>query len=138
VDLIGALSHPSQQVKRLLDMAGNRPPEHPLPIVTTSSPIRTARQLFEPEVDQLVTAYQAGATAYQLNIHRITVGKHLRARGIDTRPPALNPDDLRQAAELYRQLWSLARIANKFQVATETIRTQLIEVGVEMRQPWER
>jgi DNA-directed RNA polymerase specialized sigma24 family protein len=101
-----------------------------------------ARQPSEPEVDQLVAAYRAGATVYQLadqfGSHRITVGKHLRARGIDTRPAALTPDDLQRAIQLYRSGWSLAKIAKTFEVAAETIRTQLIQAGVEMRKPWER
>jgi hypothetical protein len=39
--------------------------------------------------------------AKRLGIHRSTIGKHLRARGIDTTPPGLQPDDVPAALELY-------------------------------------
>jgi hypothetical protein len=142
VGLIGALSHPSPQVKRLLELADEPPTAVTSPRATLLSQDRSARHLTEHEIDQLVVAYQAGATVYQLaaqfHIHRTTVGKHLRAKGIDTRPAAFEPDDLQTAAELYSSGWSLAKIAGKYQVATETVRALLIEAGTEMRKPWER
>ncbi|HEX5120074.1 MAG TPA: hypothetical protein VFW65_33210 [Pseudonocardiaceae bacterium] len=100
------------------------------------------RQLRPQELDKLEAQYRAGATVYQLaeqfGINRVTVGKHLRRRGVDTTPPGLHPDDVPQAVELYRQGWSLARIGEKFGTTASTARSRLIEAGVGMRAPWER
>jgi hypothetical protein len=91
------------------------------------------RQLRSFEVDELVQAYGAGATVYdlatQFGINRVTVGKPLRGRGIDTKPPGLHPDDVPAAAELYRSGWLLARIAEKFGTTDDTVRARLLEVG---------
>ncbi len=100
--------------------------------------LRTARQLPSAEVHQLVIDYQAGATVYELaklyGISRGIVGKHLRSRGIDTKPPGLHPDDVPTAADLYESSgWSLARIAEKFGTTANTVRARLLEAGVVMR-----
>lgn len=142
--LLGALSHPCREAQRLLELAKGWPSD-PQPCraqrQVRSRPARTARRLAAPDLDHLVTAYRDGATVYELArrfcIHRTTVGKHLRARGVDTTPPGLAPDDVSAAAELYRQGWSLARIAGKYGIAADTVRTRLLETGVQMRRPWE-
>lgn len=100
-------------------------------------PLRTARQLRADEIDELGAAYQAGRRVHQLaasfGISRDAVGKHLRARGIDTKPPGLHPDDVPEAARLYRSGWPLARIAEKFDTTATTVQRRLMEVGVRMR-----
>lgn len=98
---------------------------------------RTARQLRPAEVDELVAAYQAGSRVRELatlfGISRNTAGGHLRSRGIDTKPPGLHPEDVPEAARLYRSGWPLARIAEKFDTTADTVRRRLLEVGVRMR-----
>jgi len=104
-------------------------------------PLRTARQLPAAALDHLVATYHDGATVYELakqfGIHRATVGKHLRARGVDTTPPGLAAGDVPTAAALYRQGWSLARIGERYRTTAGTVRTRLLEVRVPMRRPWE-
>ena len=140
VDLFGALSHPCREARRLLDLAKDWPAK-PQPRRQAQRPVRTARQLPPADLDRLVVAYHDGATVYELarqfGIHRTTVGKHLRAQGVDTTPLALVPGDVPAAAELYRHGWSLARIAKKYGTTAGTVRTRLLEVGVRMRRPWE-
>jgi transposase-like protein len=84
-----------------------------------------------------VAAYQAGSRLHELaprfGISRSTVGKHLRTRGIDTKPPGLHPDDVPEAARLYRTGWPLARIAEKFDTTADTVRRQLLKEGVRIR-----
>ncbi len=141
--LFRALSHPCRETQRLLKLAKGWPSD-PQPCRAQRQvrprPTRTARQLAAPDLDRLVTAYRDGATVYELarrfGIHRITVGKHLRARGVDTTPPGLAPDDVAAAAQLYRQRWSLARIAERYATTASTVRTRLLEAGVQMREPW--
>ena len=61
------------------------------------------------------------------------MGKHLRSRGIDTKPPGLHPDDVQLPPSCTSQLESLARIAEKFGTTANTVRLRLLEVGVVMR-----
>lgn len=114
-----AFSHPSYQVQRLLDLAETWPDQQGS-ASRGAERCRTARQVSPAEVDELVTAYAAGATVYELaerfGIHRDTIGKHLRARGLVTVKPGLHPDDLPAALELYRAGQTYAQIAVKFGV----------------------
>jgi len=140
VGLIEALSSPSKRASRALEMAptwSRQAVGEPL----QSQGCRTARQLRQPEIDALVAAYGAGGTVHELavefGIHRVTVGQHLRALGVDTTPPGLNPDDVPMAVELYQSGWSLVRIAEKYDTSSNTVSKRLREVGVMMRRPWE-
>lgn len=106
VGVIEALSHASRPVRRMLGIAVTW---ENVPTATPPAPeasYRTMRQLRPNEIDELVEAYRAGSTiqalASQLRLHRSTVGQHLRARGIDTQPPGLHPDDVPAACKLYR------------------------------------
>lgn len=99
---------------------------------------RTMRQLRPPEVDELVEEYKTGvSTVYDLaarfSIHRATVGKHLRDRGIDTTPRALQPGDVPAAAKLYQAGWTLAKIARHYKVGNDTVWRHLLAIGVVIR-----
>jgi DNA-binding NarL/FixJ family response regulator len=133
--VIEALANPSRPVRRLLKMAEAWPtglPDAPQPVA-----YQTARQLRPAEVDELVKAYEKGETTQELGkrfgVYRATVGRHLRARGVDTTPPALTPEKVQEAARLYREGWTLARIANRYGVGANTVRTHLMASGVKMR-----
>ena len=99
--------------------------------------VKTARQLQPTEVDEVVGAYEAGATTQALGarfeVWRATIGRHLKARGVDTRPAALQPDDVQQAVDLYRAGWTLARLGRRYDVAPNTVRRHLLTAGVTMR-----
>jgi hypothetical protein len=88
------------------------------------------------ELDDLVRCWDAGTGVVKLaarfGIHRHTVWKHLRARGIDT-TEKLSPEDLIDAAKLYRVGWSLARLAERYSISDCTVRARLLGVGVTMR-----
>jgi transposase-like protein len=96
------------------------------------------RPLRQDKVDEIVAAYGEGATvqalAEQFGVYRDTIGRRLARRGVDTRPPGLQPDEVRVAAELYRSGWSLLRLGEKFKVSGNTVRRYLLEAGVELRQ----
>jgi hypothetical protein len=98
----------------LLDLAQSWPESLP---DTVPAPVkyRTMKQLRPSEVSRLVDGYQSGATIFELagqfGIHRATVGIYLRARGVDTTPPALRPEDVPTVVEPYQTgWWSLQRI----------------------------
>lgn len=81
---------------------------------SVGTPTKRAHKLRPHEIDELVAAYQAGASAKELGerfkLNKKTIGRHLRARGIQTVPPGLEDADLSAAVRLYRDGWSLARI----------------------------
>ncbi len=143
VGVVEALSNHSTAVQRLLDLAktwsdtpnGAGPPPPP-------KPFRTLRKLTPAELNELVERYQAGSSVYQLakhyGIHRITIGKHLRSRGIDTTASALTQEQVRGAAQLYLDGWSCKKLATHLGVGAETVRERLHEEGVPMRGPHER
>jgi transposase len=98
---------------------------------------RTARPLRAAEIDQLVAAYEAGATVFELatrfNIHRTTVGRHLKERGIDTRPPALDATALPKLTQLYKDGHSIATIAQHYGVSKNAVRDRLLAAGLTLR-----
>jgi hypothetical protein len=141
VGVTEALANPSFQVRRLLNMAEKWPDQQDSSQPPTTQ-CRTARQLRPEEIDELVTAYTAGETVYELahrtGIHRSTIGKHLRARGVDTTPPGLHPNDVPAAVELYRAGWTHVQIAEQFGVGQTTIRGLLHAAGVPKTEPYGR
>src|SRR5690242_1425192 len=93
--------------------------------------VRSARQLSTSEVDELVARYQAGATVRQLatefGVHRATVGRHLEARGINTRQLKLSREVLKEAGELYLDGAILEELAAQYRVSYTTIRRCLVD-----------
>ncbi|MEV8440440.1 helix-turn-helix domain-containing protein [Actinosynnema sp. NPDC051121] len=103
----------------------------------TLAPYRTLRPLRPEEIDALIEAYEAGAgvktLAKRFGVHRATVGRYLRSRGIDTTPSALTATQIKTAIELYEQGWSLAKIAKPYGVNDGTVWRKLKAAGVRMR-----
>ena len=62
--------------------------------------------LTDAEVDELVAAYEAGATlrglAKQFHIHRLTAAAHLARRGVPVRRVGLDSAQSKEAARLYQ------------------------------------
>ncbi|HEX6258867.1 MAG TPA: hypothetical protein VFZ48_05295 [Candidatus Saccharimonadales bacterium] len=114
---IEALSNRFTPVQRLLDLAKTwfDTPNGAGPAPPPKS-FKTLRKLKPHELDELVEQYQAGSSVYQLakhyGIHRITIGKHLRSRGIDTTAPALTGEQVREAAQLYATAGAARRSLN--------------------------
>jgi DNA-binding transcriptional ArsR family regulator len=132
-----AHAHRTYQTKCLFDAARTWPAKLSITKSSRTATHKLARQLRPTEVDELVAAYSAGATVNQLavrfEISRDTVGKHLRRRGVDTKPPGIYPADVPEAARLYEGGWSLQRVAEKFGTTASTAQRRLLEVGVVMR-----
>jgi|SRR2546423_7777555 len=103
---------------------------------------RIAKQLKGQQVKDLIQAYEAGATVYELGdrfgIERRTVSKILKREGIETRWRRLTDEDVDEAVRLYATGLSAARIADRFNVSDDAIRYQLKKRGVTMRDPHER
>ncbi len=88
-------------------------------------------------MDALVRAWEAGGSVAQLaaqfGLHRSTVGRYLKERGINTLEARFDPEDLKQAAELYRCGRTLLEVAMEFGTTKKTIRKRLAEFGVTIR-----
>ncbi|MER6626771.1 helix-turn-helix domain-containing protein [Streptomyces sp. NPDC000987] len=100
---------------------------------------RVAKRLKDAQVAELVEAYQAGSTTYQLaerfGIKRQTVSNILKRQGVETRWKRLTEADVDKAEHLYARGLSLARIADRLKVDPETVRLRLRKRGVQMRDP---
>jgi len=141
VALPEALAHPCRPTLRLLKIAEGWADE--VPNEASPSPAyRTLRRLRPDELDDIVVAYASGATVEELaakyNVHRITIGKQLRKRGIQTAAPRVRPEYVCEAVQLYEAGSTLVQIAARFGVGRNTIRLHLIASGVQMRKKGRR
>ena len=91
----------------------------------------------ETEVDQLVEQYRSGAPiralAQSFGLHRSTISKHLKARGVLA--PVRKPTG-RESVEMVRRYergWSMARTAEHFGVSQGVIARVLKGAGVAAR-----
>ena len=97
------------------------------------------RRLSPTDIDDLISAYQAGATISQLavefGVHRTTVAGHLDRDGVARHNEQRTWDDeiLIQAAELYSTEWSLADVADQFGVDAQTVANRFRRAGVAVR-----
>jgi len=89
-----------------------------------------------------VAAYTGGVTIQELatkyHVHRITISKQLRKRGIQTAASRVQPEYVEEGVELYEAGSTLAQIAARFGVGRNTIRLHLIAAGVRMRKKGRR
>jgi hypothetical protein len=82
-------------------------------------------------------AYRGGKTIKELagtyGVHRVTVASLLRRHGVELRQVGLTPEQVREACCLYPQGWSLALLADRYDVDDMTVRRYLLLAGVKMR-----
>ncbi|MFC1421041.1 hypothetical protein [Streptacidiphilus cavernicola] len=93
-------------------------------------------------MQELVAAYEAGATVYQLadrfEINRRTVGEILKRQKVKTRWQLLTEADVDEAERLYAQGLSLARIGKQLDVSGGAVRLRLLRRGVQLRDRHDR
>ena len=97
----------------------------------------------QPEqVDELVCAYESGATVHELakrfECHRTTVSGHLKSRGVAMRLTPLTEQEVDRAVELYESGLSLVKVGDALKRDGETIRQRLLERCVKLRSPHDR
>ncbi|MEV5532615.1 hypothetical protein [Streptomyces prunicolor] len=132
------------RLQALRSLLGTLPGPDAPPIKRKPKPIRrVAKRLKEAQVTELVEAYGAGASTYQLADHfgikRQTVSNILKRNGITPRWRRLTEADVDRAEHLYiHQRMSTARIADRLKVDPETVRLRLRNRGVQMRDPHDR
>jgi hypothetical protein len=74
----------------------------------------------------------------RFGIHRATVAAVLRRLGVEPRKKGLSDERVAEACRLYFEGWSLARLAERYDVTDMTVRRYLLLAGVVMRSPHER
>jgi DNA-binding transcriptional ArsR family regulator len=135
VELLGRYSNRANWTNLLERLNRYDQPKRP----ASSTRRRTVRRLRRNEADMLVRRYRSGTTVCELaslfKIHRTTVSAHLRRAGVKMRRLGLTDSQVMEAAVLYVQGWSLARIGRKLAVDGETVRKALRAQGVPMRSP---
>lgn len=93
--------------------------------------------LTDAEVDELVAAYEAGATlrglAKQFHIHRLTAAAHLTRRGVPVRRAGLDSVQTKEAARLCQDGWTLVQLGRRFEVDAQTVRRTIARQGVSIR-----
>ncbi|ASN19938.1 hypothetical protein CGK93_09815 [Arthrobacter sp. YN] len=85
--------------------------------------------------------YQAGMRVKELAVKyrtsRETVNKHLRRQAVTPRKVGLDEQQIKEAVRLYKQGALLATIGKRMEVTAHTVRSRLVERGVEMRSTYE-
>lgn len=108
------------------------------PVEEMSKPRRSARQLREREVDELVARYgQVGnmrQVAREFCISRTTVAKALANRGVDT-SRGMDFTEIAQAVTLYELGESSITIGEKLGFDNHTVLRALRQAGVRTRPP---
>lgn len=88
-------------------------------------------------ITRIVQGYTEGVQvadlATELHMDQWTVGKYARLHGLPPRFPRLGPQQIEEAVELYRSGQSLAKLAHRFGVATDTVAKALRQNGQKLR-----
>lgn len=143
INLVGVLQAYSNQGTQHLELLAliekiqarpqKAPKVRPLP--------RRFPQLKAEQANALAADYQAGMRVKELavkyGISRETVSKHLRRQSIERRKIGLDEQQIKEAVRLYKQGDSLATIGKRLGVTAHTVRSRLVEAGVEMRSSYE-
>jgi hypothetical protein len=118
VDLRGTYYTTKPQVEALEKLLRKLPdPTAPAPPPTQRHQPRRIRHLQPDQVEKLIASYQAGATVYELGdlfeIDRKTASRILRRHDTPMRRTGLRPEQIDEAAQLYKDGWSTAQIAKR-------------------------
>jgi hypothetical protein len=141
VELPGSYYNTKQQVSELESLLRKLPDaSSPLRPPRRGRVPRTAKQLESHQVQELISAYPAGATVYQLGdrfgIDRRTVSQILHRHGVPMRRRGLSPDQIDEAVRLYEAGLSLMETGLRFDASAGTVRRVLVAHGVKMRSPY--
>ena len=71
--------------------------------------------------------------AIKFDVNPSTVQKHVRKSGLTCRPPRLGPNHKEEAAQLYQEGDSPAKIGRRFGAGKDTVARALQQAGVTLR-----
>lgn len=100
----------------------------------SNPPLRQAqKRLTEAEISEMATAYRAGSSVHELaarfGVHRSTVSRNLKAKGVTLRYGGVDPAELAAAVALYEAGWSFAKLGAHFGVGASTMRNAFVAAG---------
>ena len=99
----------------------------------------TQRRLSPSDIDDLIAAYQAGATISQLaadfSVHRTTIAAHLDRHQVrrHREQTAWDDDTLNETAEAYAAGLSLADVAARYGIDAQTVANRFRRAGIAIR-----
>jgi hypothetical protein len=137
VDLGVTYYNTKSQVEALEKLLQRLPdPTAPAPPPTKQRKPGHRPHLPPDQVDKLIAGYQAGATVYELGtqfgIDRKTVSRTLRRHNVPMRRTSLRPEQINQAAQLHKDGWSTAHIAEHLNTHQRTVQRRLAEKDATM------
>jgi predicted HTH domain antitoxin len=95
------------------------------------------RHLSDDEISLLVATYRAGSTiaelAAQLECDRKTVTRYLKLQCVEMRIRRLTEVQIDEAVRLYESGMSLAKVGRLIGTVPKTVRSRLLERGVQLR-----
>lgn len=98
---------------------------------------RVVRRLAPGQIDELVQAYEAGATLSDLSEQfgqtRKTLSRALERRGVARRYRLMPEDGVSEAREAYESGRTLSEIGKELGLSRDTVRRALLKDGVAMR-----
>ncbi len=100
--------------------------------------MRQKHHFSNKEVEDIISAYQSGATTYELaekyNCHRRTIATQLKKRGINVTREKL---DMNDAIRMYNSGFNTKQIAAKYRMSDNAVSHRLKAAGVKMRTRWD-
>ena len=97
----------------------------------------TQPRLSDEKVDQIVTAYEAGKTVYELaaeyGCHRVTISAALKRQGVALRHTSPTSAQVDEMVRLYESGLSLAMVGERFGLNASTVLAQLRKKNVRTR-----
>jgi transposase len=135
VELLGRYSNHAYQGERIGHLLNMVPKDHLEPKTRTIKQVH--RRLRPAEIDELVAAYQAGATLRQLSeqfqVHRASISIILERQNVPRRYRMVERERLQRAIRDYQDGKSIISIATELGVSGDTVRKALGRAGVKLR-----
>jgi DNA-binding NarL/FixJ family response regulator len=107
--------------------------------VTGGRKRKTQPRLSDERVSQIVTAYEAGKTVYEVaaeyGCHRVTISAVLKRQGVTFRRTSPTSEQVREMVRLYESGFPLAEVGEHLGVNASTVLAHLRKVGVKTRTP---
>lgn len=132
----------------------NRYSKHPKPVILPTPvpagpiahkavprnlPHRLDRKVSPETAAQLIADYESGTPSTQLakiyGLGKGSVLKLLKGAGVQMQNHGLKQENFEEAAMLYRDGWSLPRVAERFDCSVGSVRKEFRTHGVQIRPP---
>ena len=137
VELLKCYSNHDSRVRRLPDVLSSSQTVRSEAVQVTGRPRQRQTRLDPDQVDQLIEAYRAGSSVYELatrfEVNRRTVSIILKRSGVALRYNLLSPEQIVEASDLYAEGWSLARLGEHYGVNHSTVLNAFRKAGIPTR-----